>query len=99
MPRVPSILDAPAAEKFAILVRYSLIGTLLPYSARQALIRKAGRMGITRFDANLIIATVQHRLGGSPIEAQSQPFTSKWVYAIVIGVQAVIGLAIWKLLR
>jgi hypothetical protein len=97
--KVPSILDAPAAEKFAILVKYSLIGTLLPYSARQALIRKAGRMGIGRFDANLIIATVQHRMGGSPIVAEQEPHTSKWVYATAIGVQVIIGLGLYVLFR
>ena len=95
--RVPSILDAPAAEKFAILVRYSLIGTLLPYSARQALIRKAGRMGISRFDANLIIATVQHQVGGGLIDAESRSTASNWIYAVAVGVQIIIGLAMYKL--
>lgn len=95
--QVASVPDAPAAEKFAILVRYALVGGLLPYSARQALIRQAGRMGISRFDANLIIATVQHRLGRSPIVAGPEKPAGRWIYPVAIGVQVLIGLAIWKL--
>ena len=38
-----------------------LTGTVLPYSDRVALLRDAGQRGIARFEANLIIAAVQHR--------------------------------------
>ena len=96
---VPSILDAPAAEKFAVLVRYSLVGSLLPYSARQALLRKAARMGISRFDANLIIATVQYRSGGTPPVTEQEAPTSRWLYGVVIGVQVLIVLGAYLLLK
>ena len=97
--RVPTILDAPPAERFALLVRYSLIGTLLPYSARQALIRKAGRMGIKRFDANLIIAMVQHRAGGSSIGAEPNRRGSGWIWWVAMGLQIAIAAGIYRLLR
>jgi hypothetical protein len=97
--QVPSVFDAPPAQRFALLVRYSLVGSLLPYSTRQALIRKAARMGIKRFDANLIIATVQHRAGGLLIVAEQEQRGSRWVWWIAIGVQVAIGVCIYRLLR
>jgi len=50
-----------AAEIFADMVADRMIGPILTYAARQKLIREATRMGIGRFEANLIIAAVQYR--------------------------------------
>jgi len=58
---------SPIAREFADSVVEHLVGNLLPYSARQDLIRQATDKGITRFEANLIIAAVQHHLRISPI--------------------------------
>jgi hypothetical protein len=49
------------ARPFLNQVRGSLDGNILHYSERLRLIRVADRMGIARFEANLLIATVQHR--------------------------------------
>jgi hypothetical protein len=40
---------------------YTLAGPILRQSHRQALLRAAVRLGLTRFDACLVIAAVQHR--------------------------------------
>jgi hypothetical protein len=48
-------------QQFARLVEQELDGPVLRYSARTALIRHAMRSGIGRFEANLVIAAVQHR--------------------------------------
>ena len=96
---MPSVFDAPAAERFAVLVRYSLIGPLMPYSTRQALLRKAGRMGIGRFQANLIIAMVQHEAGGSPLSGPDAPGGISWVWAVVGVVQVLIVVGAYLLLR
>ena len=53
---------APAIVRgFAQAVADSLQDGVLPYADRQRLLRRATRLGIGRFDANLIIASVQHR--------------------------------------
>ena len=51
------------ARDFADLVAGQLVGTVLPWSQREALIEAALAQGINRFEANLIIAAVQHQMG------------------------------------
>jgi hypothetical protein len=58
------------ARTFARQIRDALDGKLLHYSDRMSLLREADRMGIGRFEANLLIATVQHR-------AQQETFVSQ----------------------
>ena len=53
--------DLWAYSMFIRQVEDSLQGQHLPYSQRNKLIKRAATLGIDRFDANLIIATVQHR--------------------------------------
>ena len=72
-PVPPSILDqfAPDVDcrPFLAQVRQTLDGNLLHYSDRVMLLWSAQRQGIGRFEANLLIATVQHRSA----REQSQP--------------------------
>jgi hypothetical protein len=58
---VPEICDG--ASHFARYVRDNLKARLLTGSQRSDMIRQAQRRGISRFDANLIIAAVLHRAG------------------------------------
>jgi hypothetical protein len=58
----PSWADSVAGT-FAVIVEKALDGPVLRYSKRLELLRRAKRMGIGRFEANLVIATVQHRRG------------------------------------
>jgi hypothetical protein len=58
----PQALRNPAAARlFAAQVAASSDDGLLRYSPRQKLLRKAEKMGIGRFEANLIIVAVQHQ--------------------------------------
>lgn len=52
---------ATPMEGFADLVRREVCAGVLPYSNRLGLLTTAGKLGIGRFEANLIIASVQHR--------------------------------------
>jgi hypothetical protein len=66
---VPSPLDISENDehvklRFAREVLERLDGPVLRYSMRLELHGIARRLGIARFDANLIIAQVQHRAGG-----------------------------------
>jgi hypothetical protein len=98
----------PAADNgvraFAAAVSSSLEGPILRFSRRQQLIRQAERLGIRRFDANLLIAAVQHRLESEKASKVAEPKRNRsaWRFAPIgfaIGVQAVILLGVWGLLH
>ncbi len=55
-------VTARSASGFAELVRDRMDGPVLRYSHRTRLLSDAARRGIGRFEANLIIAAVQHQL-------------------------------------
>jgi hypothetical protein len=58
----------PNVSHFAQLVALQLEGPILRYSRRLALLRVAEQMNIGRFEANLIIALIQHRLNTGEIQ-------------------------------
>jgi hypothetical protein len=71
----------------------------LRYSERLALLKEAGRRGIGRFEANLIIASVQHRLSGkAPGTEERKPFRFTGTVAFLV-VQGLILLGVWMTLR
>jgi len=66
--RVAEIRAATPADGFSSQIVERICNGVLPYSDRLDLLDEAGKVGIGRFDANLIIAAVQHRCA-----TQSQP--------------------------
>lgn len=91
---------AGRAEPPAVLAREvaaSLDDGLLRYSTRLALVRRAVQMGIGRFEANLIIATVQHRVRRDEVpRAVSRRRFDATALAVVLAVQGLIVLgACW----
>ncbi len=97
-----------AAVWFAQLVEAHLEGALLRYSMRQRLLRQADRLGLHRFEANLIIATIQHRrryLLDEPAEAvdpagrSHTASSTRWLPAAAAAVllQSAILTALWLL--
>lgn len=66
-PAVPAAGFHSPANAFAQLASEQLAGPVLSYSKRLGLLRAARRMGIGRFEANLIIAAIQHRTTGSSV--------------------------------
>jgi hypothetical protein len=95
----PPKVEGPAAG-FAQLVTRELEGPVLRYSKRQALLREADRRGIGRFEANLIIAAVQHQTDRPARACVSRPTgASVWRTAIAAcAVQGLIFLAMYLLL-
>lgn len=91
-----------AARNFADLVAARLVGTVLPFNERESLVRTAARYGIARFEANLIIAAVQHQLGvGRQREKRKRlPRRMRFAPAVaaVVALQAGIVAAVWYLL-
>jgi hypothetical protein len=61
----PTRIPRTPIEGFADLVTREVRAGLLPYSNRLGLLATAGQLGIGRFEANLIIASVQHRYAAS----------------------------------
>jgi hypothetical protein len=72
-------------KEYARLVEREMDGTILRYSQRQRLIREGERRGLSRFEANLVIAVVEHRKN-SQVKARPQQASSMpgWVWFIVI---------------
>lgn len=72
MGHLEHVLTVPPAivRGYANAVADSLVAGVLPYADRDRLLRRAARLGIGRFDANLIIASVQHR------SSDDRPFRS-----------------------
>lgn len=89
-----------SAQTFADLVRQRMDGPVLRYSHRASLLRAAERSGVGRFEANLIIAAVQHQAGegaGAESVASSHP----WCAAALgfVATQGAILSALWWLIR
>ncbi|MGA3066128.1 MAG: hypothetical protein ABSF29_04690 [Tepidisphaeraceae bacterium] len=55
-----------AARDLADLAAARMVGSALPWTQRQFLLRQASRRNIGRFEANLIIAAVQNHLAVNP---------------------------------
>lgn len=97
-------MPAQPAATFAALVRERMDGPVLRYSRRTDLIRAAERSGIGRFEANLIIAAVQHeareRLGTDETRPSRRTFPSWFSVALaVIATQTAILLGVWSLIH
>jgi hypothetical protein len=89
------------ARRFTRMVRDHLDGQILRFDQRQLLIRAAGRMGIDRFQANLVIAAVQH---AQPVAAglnEAPPASlAGWPPALLLFlvVQITIAITLWQFL-
>ncbi len=74
----------------------------LRYSRRLQLLREAQRLGIERFEANLIIAMVQHRLGQLNIDSPEPTrrfVVGPWVAVAVVQIAIVLAaLSAWRLM-
>jgi hypothetical protein len=93
-------LPAGAAHTFAEVVRERMDGPVLRYSHRTRLIQEAEERGIGRFEANLIIAAVQHRQRASRCEVDPAVPRSTWM-PIVIGfcaTQCAVVMGLWWLI-
>jgi hypothetical protein len=93
-------LRSGRAGAFADLTAESMDGDLLRYSARLGLLRQAALMGIERFEANLIIAAVQHRKASGPnswrrVEPENSRNGAGRTALIIAIVQSAIIAGVW----
>lgn len=97
IPVVPSAPPIDEKDEFAKLVTRSLDGSVLRYSHRVKLLRHANRVGIGRFEANLIIAMQEHRAGRRIMEETPREFPiGIMTFAVA---QGLIVLSVWYLLH
>ena len=103
-PVVP-IEAAPAspARAFAERVAGELDGPVVRYARRRSLLAEASRAGIGAFEANLIIAAVQHERRTTTISAQrpttparARRFTSLGPFFVVALVEAIVAIGAWQ---
>lgn len=87
-----------SSRKFAQAVAEELKQGVLRFSSRQQLLSTAEQMGISRFQANLIIAALQHQF--PPTSPTYQPQQFRWVpwLAVVLLFQGVIATCIYAFL-
>ena len=88
-------------EAFAADVERAMEGAVLRYSRRTELLRSARRLGIGRFEANLIIATVLHRRGDVAAVAEPASAGRGWeetVFVFLV-IQVVIAGAVWWVMQ
>ena len=97
------------AKAFAEHVARAMDGQVLRYSQRLALLQLADRQGLGRFEANLVIAAIQHRMrqaSGQPVDAESTTVkpsprrraTLPLGLLVFATVQALIALGAWRIL-
>jgi hypothetical protein len=86
------------ASRFAREVADRLDGPVLRYSNRVALLRRAGELGIGRFEANLVIAAVQHQCRGRLARPPARPNPLLRGIAAAVAVESIIVAAAWWLL-
>ena len=89
--------ERPLAAQFAARVERNIAGGVLSYSARLHLIQTASEIGIGRFEANLIIAAIQHRIGrsASSPEPAARPSLKIVAFLAAALLQALILLGAW----
>jgi len=97
----PASSDDFSAAGFAAHVVEQLPGSILPYSQRLILLGEAARRGIDRFEANLIIAAVQHRTHVSAYSAgaPARRLTLMTVAAVLLLQSAILAGCWWMTLR
>ena len=74
---------------------------ILRHSRRQSLLRQAAKLGISRFEASLLIAAVEYRMRSEPTgrRVATKRLPGRWPVSLLVGlVIAAEGLAIGGLL-
>jgi hypothetical protein len=102
-PPLAHLREAPddPADRFAHAVVAAMDGPVLRYSARQLLLHQAARLGLGRFESNLIIAAIEHRLRPTCVPPLTKPRrrlrTLLPAAGLIILVQTLILWAAWSL--
>jgi hypothetical protein len=92
---VSATADPSGVRAFAQQVALATTGPCLRYSQRLHLFDLASEAGISRFDANLIIAAIEHRAGKNRADVQAETESRSLARpSILLSAAAVIQVAI-----
>ena len=85
------------SEKFAAEIAGRMEGPVLRHAQRLALFEVARRLGIGRFEANLIMAAVQHQRGQARAVAANAEVHRPWFapLAVFVVIQGLIAWGAW----
>src|SRR3954463_6876374 len=67
---------SPAAQRFESIVRQAMKESPIRYSQRLALLKTAAAIGVSPFEANLILAIEQNRVCASAVDQPSRNWSS-----------------------
>ena len=90
------------ASGFAEEVAARMDGPVLRYTQRRALMAVARRAGVGRFEANLIIAAVQHRRVAEEGAQRPVPDAPRWKpgalapLLVVLAVESLVSVGLWR---
>jgi hypothetical protein len=88
------------ARLFAEFAAGAISGNVLLYSKRKELLIVAKRLGIGRFEANLLIAATQHQSDRARPVTAEPPQRRSWAPALLVALtQAAIIAAIWWIVQ
>jgi hypothetical protein len=96
-PQAVEPTPASPTSEFTTEVRDFLRNEMLTYSDRQNLLKSAEHRGIPRFEANLIIAAVQHRTPRYRAMVRVDRWSKSGVAVVCLLSQAALFLTIWAL--
>ncbi len=87
---------SPAGLRFAALAAGYIDAPVLPYDQRKRLMAAAAGMGVERFEANLVLALLQHRRGQAEADARPahRTFSAK-IVALFLAMETLIALTAW----
>lgn len=107
----PSAIDqdewpiCSAEDAFRRTVEHRLLanaGSVLRYSQRLALLHEAARSGIARFEANLLIASVEHQLRDQ-VPTTTNPLPQRTLripgWMMFAALQSLISIGLWRLIK
>lgn len=86
------VIERPAGvvAGLSAAVRESLVGGELPATDRERIVARAARVGVSRFEATLLIATIQHRVrsevGVAPSVLYRIPARRSWGVGTLLAV-------------
>ena len=92
---MPPAAGVRPSERFAAEIAGRMEGPVLRHAQRLALFEVARRLGIGRFEANLIMAAVQHQRGQARAIAANAEVHRPWRLAPLAVVVVVQGLIAW----
>ena len=101
---LPDVIDAPAGVIHGLkrAIADCLVGGTLPLADRERLIARSVKLGLNRFEANLLIAAVQNRHRAAP-EAAPAPeaetprrLSLGWMLLIALLLELVGGLVLMR---